>query len=212
MYKLTFLAIFHLAILFQVSAQEKLSAKEILDKTSMAINNSNGFNAKFTTTTFDGTTPANTFAGTLDVKGEKYIMKTDAISVWFNGQEQWTLMPGNNEVSLMTPTPEEMQVSSPMSFTTIYKQGFKLSKDSGTLRNRKVWNITLLPKDRKQEPSKITVTIDQQTYLPLCLRVRNNGDWTRISITDIDTNTNFSDSHFTFPTSDYPVYKIIDLR
>ena len=212
MYKLTFLAIFHLAILFQVSAQEKLSAKEILDKTSMAINNNNGFNAKFTTTTFDGTTPANTFAGTLDVKGEKYIMKTDAISVWFNGQEQWTLMPGNNEVSLMTPTPEEMQVSSPMSFTTIYKQGFKLSKDSGTLRNRKVWNITLLPKDRKQEPSKITVTIDQQTYLPLCLRVRNNGDWTRISITDIDTNTNFSDSHFTFPTSDYPEYKIIDLR
>lgn len=212
MYKLTFLAIFHLAILFQVSAQEKLSAKEILDKTSMVINNSNGFNAKFTTTTFDGTTPANTFAGTLDVKGEKYIMKTDAISVWFNGQEQWTLMPGKNEVSLMTPTPEEMQVSSPMSFTTIYKQGFKLSKDSGTLRNRKVWNITLLPKDRKQEPSKITVTIDQQTYLPLCLRVRNNGDWTRISITDIDTNTNFSDSHFTFPTSDYPEYKIIDLR
>ena len=212
MYKLTFLAIFHLAILFQVSAQEKLSAKEILDKTSMAINNSNGFNAKFTTTTFDGTTPANTFAGTLDVKGEKYIMKTDAISVWFNGQEQWTLMPGNNEVSLMTPTPEEMQVSSPMSFTTIYKQGFKLSKDSGTLRNRKVWNITMLPKDRKQEPSKITVTIDQQTYLPLCLRVRNNGDWTRISITDIDTNTNFSDSHFTFPTNDYPEYKIIDLR
>lgn len=212
MYKLTFLAIFHLAILLQVSAQEKLSAKEILDKTSMAINNSNGFNAKFTTTTFDGTTPANTFAGTLDVKGEKYIMKTDAISVWFNGQEQWTLMPDNNEVSLMTPTPEEMQVSSPMSFTTIYKQGFKLSKDSGTLRNRKVWNITLLPKDRKQEPSKITVTIDQQTYLPLCLRVRNNGDWTRISITDIDTNTNFSDSHFTFPTSDYPEYKIIDLR
>lgn len=212
MYKLTFLAIFHLAILFQVSAQEKLSAKEILDKTSMVINNSNGFNAKFTTTTFDGTTPANTFAGTLDVKGEKYIMKTDAISVWFNGQEQWTLMPGNNEVSLMTPTPEEMQVSSPMSFTTIYKQGFKLSKDSGTLRNRKVWNITMLPKDRKQEPSKITVTIDQQTYLPLCLRVRNNGDWTRISITDIDTNTNFSDSHFTFPTSDYPEYKIIDLR
>lgn len=212
MYKLTFLAIFHLAILFQVSAQEKLSAKEILDKTSMAINNSNGFNARFTTTTFDGTTPANTFAGTLDVKGEKYIMKTDAISVWFNGQEQWTLMPGNNEVSLMTPTPEEMQVSSPMSFITIYKQGFKLSKDSGTLRNRKVWNITLLPKDRKQEPSKITVTIDQQTYLPLCLRVRNNGDWTRISITDIDTNTNFSDSHFTFPTSDYPEYKIIDLR
>lgn len=212
MYKLTFLAIFHLAILLQVSAQEKLSAKEILDKTSMAINNSNGFNAKFTTTTFDGTTPANTFTGTLDVKGEKYIMKTDAISVWFNGQEQWTLMPGNNEVSLMIPTPEEMQVSSPMSFTTIYKQGFKLSKDSGTLRNRKVWNITLLPKDRKQEPSKITVTIDQQTYLPLCLRVRNNGDWTRISITDIDTNTNFSDSHFTFPTSDYPEYKIIDLR
>ena len=212
MYKLTFLAIFHLAILFQVSAQEKLSAKEILDKTSMAINNSNGFNAKFTTTTFDGTTPINTFAGILDVKGEKYIMKTDAISVWFNGQEQWTLMPGNNEVSLMTPTPEEMQVSSPMSFTTIYKQGFKLSKDSGTLRNRKVWNITMLPMDRKQEPSKITVTIDQQTYLPLCLRVRNNGDWTRISITDIDTNTNFSDSHFTFPTSDYPEYKIIDLR
>ena len=212
MYKLTFLAIFHLAILFQVSAQEKLSAKEILDKTSMAINNSNGFNARFTTTTFDGTTPANTFAGTLDVKGEKYIMKTDAISVWFNGQEQWTLMPGNNEVSLMTPTPEEMQVSSPMSFITIYKQGFKLSKDSGTLRNRKVWNITLLPKDRKQEPSKITVTIDQQTYLPLCLRVRNNGDWTCISITDIDTNTNFSNSHFTFPPSDYPEYKIIDLR
>lgn len=195
-----------------LSAQKKMTPREILDKTSLIMEKSEGFSAKFTTTSFQGTRPIESMSGTLDVCGDKYLMKTEAFCTWYNGKDQWTLISGNNEVSLVSPTPDELQASSPMAFINIYKHGFSLSAQNAILRDRKIWDVTLKPKKRNQEPSRIVVSIDQETFLPLCLRIRNEGNWTRISITDINNATKFSDSHFTFSTSDHPEYEIIDMR
>ena len=193
-------------------AQKKLTPREILDKTSLVMQSSEGISANFTTTSFQGTTPQESLSGTLDICADKYLMKTDAVCTWYNGKDQWTLLSDNNEVSLVSPTPEELQASSPMAFLNIYQQGFNLSAQTDMLRGRKIWNVTLKPLKRKQEPSTIVVSIDQETFLPLCLRIRHDGNWLRISITDTKTGIKYPDSHFTFPANDYPGYDIIDMR
>ena len=195
-----------------LSAQKKLTPREILDKASLVMESNEGFSAKFTTTAFQGTTPQESISGTIDISGNKYLMKTEVASTWFNGKDQWTLIAGNNEVSLVSPTPEELQVSSPVAFINIYRQGFNLSAKTDMLRGRKIWNVTLKPQKRKQEPSSIVVSIDQETYLPICLRIRNDGNWTRISITDMKTGIKFTDSHFDFPASEHPGHDVIDMR
>lgn len=209
--------IFALLLIFSfadiiVVAQDKLSPKEILDRTAERMLDKGGISAKFTTVSYAGATPVDTLSGTLSMLGDKYVMSTPAIRTWFNGREQWTLMFDNKEVNLVTPTEEELQVSSPTAFLTMYKKGFNLSSNKNMLRGRKIWDITLRPKKRGQEPSRIVVSIDQETFSPLCLRIQNEGNWTRISITDLKFNAGLSETKFQFPSQKYPDYEVIDLR
>lgn len=202
------------AMLFGVSsvAQEKLSARSILDRTAERMLASGGISANFTTTAFQGSRPQETINGTIDIYGEKYVMKTPAVCTWFNGKDQWNLIVGNGEVNLASPTPEELQVSSPMAFIGIYKQGFNLSSKKTVLRGRKVWEVSLKPKESSQEPSVIIISIDSETYDPMCIRIRNKKDWTRISINGFKTGVGLSANHFNFPAQEYPEYEIIDMR
>ncbi len=193
-------------------AQGKFSPKEILDRTAASMQTKGGISAKFTTTTFAGTTPQETISGTLSMLGDKYVMSTPYITTWFDGNDQWTLMPENKEVNLVTPTEEELSVSSPTAFLTMYKKGFNISVDQSTLRGRKIWDITLRPKKRNQEPSRFIVSIDQETFLPMCLRIRNESNWTRISITELNANAGLTDASFQFPAQEYPDCEIIDMR
>lgn len=193
-------------------AQDKLSARNILDRTAERMLVSGGVTANFTTTSFQGAEPQESITGTMDILGEKYVMKTPNICTWFNGKEQWNLLADNKEVTLTSPTPEEIQVSSPMSFIGIYKHGFNLSSNKTELRGRKVWDVTLKPQKRKQEPSTIIISIDCETFYPLCIRVRNEGNWTRISINNFKSGAGLTNSYFNFTANEYPGYEIIDLR
>ncbi|MDE5560352.1 MAG: hypothetical protein K2J00_00880, partial [Bacteroidaceae bacterium] len=102
-------------------AQNKLSPRAILDRTSARLQSNGGQSASFTTTVFDGTTPRETISGTIDMLGQKYVMKTPSVCTWFNGKYQWSFISGNEEVTLVSPTDEELQTSSPMAFLGIYK-------------------------------------------------------------------------------------------
>ncbi len=208
------LSLFTSLLLFTTTmhAQGKLSTREILDRTAERMQTEGGVSAKFTTTTFQGTMPQEEITGTLQMLGDKYFMDTPSIRTWFDGKSQWTLLTDNKEVNLVTPTEEELQASSPTAFLSLYKQGFRLSHEADMLRGKKVWNVTLRPKKRGQEPSRIIVSIEQGTFLPLCLRIRNEGNWARISISDINTNAGLTDATFHFPASQYPDYEIIDMR
>ncbi len=46
----------------------------------------------------------------------------------------------------------------------------------------------------------------------MCIRVRQDKDWHRISIRSFQGGQNFQDSDFTFPKEKYPTAEIIDLR
>lgn len=194
------------------TAQKNLSPRDILDQTSEHLAKSGGISAKFTSTAFKGTSPQDSLSGTIDILGDKYVMKTNAMCTWFNGQHQWNLMAGNEEVTLVSPTPEELQATSPLAFMSIYKSGFNLSSKKTELRGKKIWDVTLKPKKKGQHPEIITISIDQQTFDPLCIRIRNQGNWMRISIKDFKTNLGFSSTHFSFPTSEFPKHQVIDMR
>lgn len=212
MKKILLVLIFFTTACISSIAQEKLTARNILDRTADCIQTSGGVSAAFTTTTFLGTKPQETINGTIDILGEKYVMKTPGLCTWFNGKEQWSLIAGSGEVNLSSPTPEELQVSSPMAFIGIYKSGFSLSSKKAELRGRKVWEVSLRPQKGAKEPSLIVISIDRETYAPMCIRIRNKKNWTRISISDFKAGAGFTADHFIYPAQDYPENEIIDMR
>ena len=46
----------------------------------------------------------------------------------------------------------------------------------------------------------------------MCLRARNDGNWTRFAIYEYAVKQNFSDEDFRFKQADYPTAEVVDLR
>ena len=62
------------------------------------------------------------------------------------------------------------------------------------------------------DAQEIYIDIRQEDYIPLCIRIRQDDEWTRIALNDIKINQNFSDSEFVFNKQDYPSALFVDLR
>ena len=64
-----------------------------------------------------------------------------------------------------------------------------------------------------KEVQEMIITIDKQTMLPLCVRMRQGSNrWIRISIFQYKSHMKFSDDMFTFHHKDFPQATVIDIR
>ena len=62
------------------------------------------------------------------------------------------------------------------------------------------------------EVQEVYVDIRKRDYQPLCIRVREDKDWQRVSILDFKGNLVLSNDFFTFPEKEYPNVLQNDLR
>ena len=204
--------IFLLASLF---AAFTLSAKEdpkaILDAAVNKLENSGGVRGQFTITHFEGTKEAGTTHGHLTMKGDKYTLTTPEHVTWYDGETQWTWLKSSNEVNMTRPTQTELRKSSPAALLGAYKKGYKLSMKRSKLRGQKVWEITMTAVSSASRPERVVIDIAED-YTPMCLRARNDGNWTRFAIYAHAVTQNFSDDDFRFRQADYPTAEVVDLR
>ena len=106
----------------KVVAQNAIS---ILDKAASAYEDSNGLTAYFTMQTrSDVQKVSESFDGTVDIKGDKFVLKTPDMITWFDGTTQWSFVERNEEVNVSTPTGEELQATNPALLLRSYKKGF----------------------------------------------------------------------------------------
>ena len=163
------------------------NARNILDATAAKIRQMGDVRATFVATVFNGTTEQGSTQGTILIQGKKMQIMADDAKIWYNGKTQWSLMPESGEVNVSTPTEREMSNMNPYSFLGFYKNGYKMK-------------------------ARLYVDVSKNDYTPLCIRVRQDNDWNRISIHSLQGNQHFTDSDFEFPKSEYPNVEIIDLR
>ena len=181
------IAILSLALLLSAGAWAQ-SARSILDKAAATVSNPSGIQAHFQMITkFHATTP-------------------DA-TIWFDGKTQWTYMKGNEEVNVSNPTEAELQAINPYNFINIYKKGFRLSSRSIS----RFYEVHLTPTDRKRNIEEMYIIVDQKTYHPTHVKMRRNGKWSVILISQLKS-ASLSDGIFQFNAKDFPKAEIIDLR
>ena len=80
------------------------------------------------------------------------------------------------------------------------------------LRGIDTYEVHLVARNARNINQEIYVDVSKNDYTPLCIRVRQDNDWNRISIHSLQGNQHFTDSDFEFPKSEYPNVEIIDLR
>lgn len=197
---------------FRTSAQNAVS---ILDKAASTYEDSNGLTAYFTMQTRSEIQHVSeSFDGTIDIKGDKFVLKTPDMITWFDGTTQWSFVEHNEEVNVSTPTGEELQTTNPALLLRSYKKGFNATcKGESTAPNGKAaYDIELLPK-KKGDVVRVKLQIEKLSNFPASIAVfSKNGVSSTIRINKMTTGVNQPDSFFVFDEKDYPDVEIIDLR
>ena len=195
-----------------VSAQ---NATSILDKAAAAYENSKGLTAHFAMQTRSEVQKVSeSFDGTIDIKGDKFVLKTPDMITWFDGTTQWSYVERNEEVNVTTPSGEELQMTNPALLLRSYKKGFTAAyKGESTAPNGKAaYDIELTPK-KKSDITQVTLQIEKFSGLPASISVATkNGIHTTIRISQMKMGVNQPDNFFVFNKKEYPDAEIIDLR
>lgn len=199
----------------EIAATPVPAAAAILDKAAAVYENANGLTAAFTLRTYsEATQTTESFEGTIDMKGDKFMLNTPDMVTWFDGRTQWTYVGRNDEVNVSTPTGDELQFTNPALLLRTYKKGFTPSyQGESTAPNGKAaYEIELTPK-KKGDIRKVSLQIEKQTHYPASITLEGtNGISHTIRISKLQTNVNQPDDFFVFKEADFPDAEIIDLR
>ena len=200
--KRTYLLVLIHFLSVSLSAQKDKQAREILDKTTNALQQAGGIRA-----TFGGTGN-----GTLLLKGNQFYLNSGGIQSWFDGKTQWSYLESSEEVNVSNPTPEELQTINPYALLSIYKNGYNYKYAGTKSRNGKQGFEVILTPENKQDITSITLFVSQ-TYQPLYIKVeQNNKSANEIIVTSYQTNQPLDNATFKFDKKKFPNAEVIDLR
>ena len=198
-----------------IAQQQQSQAKSILDKTAEAFRKAGGVKADFTVKVITDGLIEGVEHGTIQLKGEKFVLKTTDIVTWFDGKTQWSYVAKNDEVNVSNPTQEELQQINPYTFLYMYQKGFSYKLGTmKTFRGKAIWEVVLTAKDKAQDLERVTLYVTKEGYEPLYILLQQRAHPTRneITVTGYQTRLNYADSIFSFDKKQYPNAEIIDLR
>jgi outer membrane lipoprotein-sorting protein len=177
------------------------SAKQVLDKTAGIVSAKSGAKALFSIQGDQFLTN-----GVIAIKGKKFQATTAQATIWFDGKTQWTYMRKNEEVNIANPSDAELAAINPYNFIYMYKKGYKytMEKKNGNF-------IVHLTATGKRGIQEMYITINQKTYIPSQIRLKQQKGWLTIGIKDF-TQSKLPDGMFRFNSKDFPNAEVIDLR
>ena len=195
-----------------IAQQQQSQARVILDKTAEAFRKAGGVKADFTVKAVANGLVEGAENGTIQLKGEKFVLKTSDIITWFDGKTQWSYLESSEEVNVSNPTPEELQTINPYALLSIYKNGYNYKYAGTKSRNGKQGFEVILTPENKQDTTSITLFVSQ-TYQPLYIKVeQNNKSANEIIVTSYQTNQPLDNATFKFDKKKFPNAEVIDLR
>ena len=200
-----------LAILVSLCIQAQ-DAMKVLDITADHIRKAGNVKIEYKASIFAGATEKASSTGTMWLQESKMKLDTEDIKTWYNGKTRWCYVPEANEVNIDEPSKKEMASMNPYTFMNIYKKGFKMTVKETVLRGEAVYEVYLRARYAKMDVKEVYVDIRKSDYQPLCIRVREDNDWQRVSILNFKGNLQLSEDFFTFKESDYPNVLINDMR
>ncbi|MDL2265699.1 hypothetical protein LJC57_07715 [Parabacteroides sp. OttesenSCG-928-G07] len=190
------------------------NASELLSKAAQVYEQSNGISATFTFHTRMDGMGAESFEGLIEMKGDRFVLKTPDMQIWYDGSTQWVYVERNDEVNITNPTGEELESTNPMILLRTYSKEYnaKLKGESTAASGKMAYDIELTPK-RKKDIERIELQLEKNSQLPFRIAVyAKNGMYTMIQIVKMETGKNQPDNYFVFNEKAYPDVEVIDLR
>ncbi len=200
------IALFLLSV--PVLAQQP-DAKEVLERAARNFREAGGIKAAFTVRTSEGAS-----AGTICLKGDKFLLEAEGTITWFDGHTQWSYLASSEEVNVSEPTPEELQSINPYVFLSLDERGYKLKLGKmDNAQDQSLYKLVFTATDRKQDLQCVILYVAKDSFRPVRVSMAQRGGGTVvIIINSYRTGQTYPDSFFVFDRKAYPAAEIIDLR
>lgn len=197
-----------------VFGQQQAQAKAVLDKTAAAFEKAAGVKATFTIQAFSQGRTLGTSSGTIQLKGDKFLLRTPEVITWFDGETQWSYLVESEEVNISLPTPEELQSMNPYALLYLYRKGFSYQMGaSQTYHGKQTYEVVLTATNQKEPLLRMVLYVTKDTYQPVGIvaetRSKNKSE---ITVTDYQAGLKYTDAMFAFDKKQYPRAAVIDLR
>ena len=86
------------------------NATEPLDRVVAKFDASKGISARFSIENKNAQNQVSgRMSGTLKMQGQCFVLKSQDMMIWYDGKNQWALIPSSNEVNLIIPSRDELQ-------------------------------------------------------------------------------------------------------
>lgn len=173
-----------------------------------AYNKAKGISASYAISSPDGN-----YAGNIIMQGNKFRILSPDMICWFDGKTQWSYSTISQEVNIMQPTAEELQIVNPIAIISNFRTGY----DATLLKAPSATTIRLRLSPRKDTSSDIKsveITADKKTLLPQKITFSlNDRTQMNVIISNYTTGKNYPTATFSFDKKMVPAgTPVVDLR
>lgn len=191
------------------------AAKKILDKVSAKYRKYRDFKAQFQSTMEgpDGTVFGKQ-EGTILVKGAKFRLRMDDMTIICNGETVYNIIHSSKEVNITDYQPGG-QLMTPTEVYDLYKHGYKYALMSEVQKNgRTLQTIDLEPENLNSEVMKVRLVIDKSSHriIRWITYERGTNNRRKYEIKTFEPNIGLSAGKFRFEKGQHSDKEIIDLR
>lgn len=202
-------ALFAFIGIVNISAQNTARAVQILDNI-IGLSKTNAVKTGFVLSSKSNGANSLVMNGTFLMKGNKFVLKSNQMDVYFDGKTQWAYQKKVNEIDITNPTEKELSQTNPMAILSTFKNKSTVSlvKSSGSTNI-----IQLISKVGNSDIKKIIVTVNKSNNYPLSIQLTDKkGTVSTLSLSRFQTNVKVSDSAFVLNEKSYKDAEINDLR
>ncbi|MHB9055822.1 MAG: LolA family protein [Paludibacteraceae bacterium] len=149
--------------------------------------------------------------GTFLMQGNKFVLNTNDMKVYFDGKTQWSYVPDVNEVSISNPTEKELAETNPLALLQAYKN--KATIRFAKTTSKTTQTLELFPKSNVTDFKKIVVVVNKSNNYPYSLQLTDKkGMVSTLVLNQFKTGIKTNNNTFVFITKNYKDIEINDLR
>lgn len=201
------------------SAQQGEKAEKILDKLAQKNKSYETIQADFDVKykNLQGGDETTHSGGQIVMKGEKYKLKLNKSTIYYDGTTQWNHLRDVDEVNISEPVQDKEKqdiINHPNKLFELYKKDFKYKYIDQTEKDNQAYHkIDLYPKDLEKDYSRIRLTIEAENIQIQSAKIfGKDGSRYTIIIKNMEVNKEIPESTFVFNKEEHPDVEVIDMR
>ncbi|MGB0392495.1 MAG: LolA family protein [Flavobacteriaceae bacterium] len=194
-----------------VQAQTSMEAKQLLDRVAKKMKTYDNLSFDFTYALVNQKENIRQETkGVITVAGENYRLEIPEAIQILDGQQRYTIVPENEEVTISGADSEDEMVINPTELLFFYQEGYDYHMDiQQNVSGRQIQYVKLIPANQEEQMAYLLLGIDRSNLsIYRLIEIGTNGTQTTLNVKNFSTNQTLASNLFTFDAADYPDYYI----